>query len=50
LTEDDSESLRQHGLRQFEIMEIIAMAVFAVYANIIADATMMETDQMFDTV
>jgi hypothetical protein len=29
-------------------MEIIAMSAFAVYANIIADATAMEADQMFD--
>ena len=42
LTEDDYESLRQHGLNQSEIMEIIAMSAFAVYANIIADATAME--------
>jgi len=26
------------------------MSAFAVYANIIADATAMEPDQMFDTV
>ena len=50
LTEEDYESLRQHGLNQSEIMEIIAMSAFAVYANIIADATQMESDQMFDTV
>ena len=30
-------------------MEITAMSAFAVYANIIADATVMEPDQMFDT-
>jgi hypothetical protein len=29
-------------------MEIIAMAAFAVYANIIADATAMEADEKFD--
>jgi hypothetical protein len=29
-------------------MEIIAMSAFAVYANIIADATAMEADLMFD--
>ena len=32
-----------------EIMEIIAMSAFAVYANIIADATAMEADPMFNT-
>ena len=49
LTEKDFDSLREHGLTQSEIMEIIAMSAFAVYANIIADATGMESDQMFDT-
>ena len=29
-------------------MELIAMSAFAVYANIIADATAMEPDEMFD--
>ena len=50
VTEADHESLRQHGFTQSEIIEIIAMTAFAVYANIIADATAMEPDQMFDTV
>lgn len=49
LTKDDYESLRQRGLTQSEIMEVVAMSAFAVYANIIADATGMESDQMFDT-
>jgi len=30
-------------------MEIIAMSAFAVYVNIIADATAMEADPMFNT-
>jgi hypothetical protein len=30
-------------------MEIIAISALAVYANIIADATAMEPDQMFET-
>jgi uncharacterized peroxidase-related enzyme len=50
LTEKDYEALRQVGFIQSEIMEIIAMSALAVYANIIADATQMESDQMFDTV
>jgi alkylhydroperoxidase family enzyme len=50
LTKADFKSLRQHGLNQSETMEIIAMSAFAVYANIIADATAMEPDQMFYTV
>jgi len=50
LVENDFEQLRGHGLKQSEILEIIAMAAFAVYANIIADATAMSADEMFDTV
>ncbi len=44
LTDADYEILRQHGLNQSEIVEIIGMSAFAVYANIIADATAMEPD------
>jgi len=43
----DFETLRRHGLSQSEIMETIAMAGVAVYANIIADATGMSADEMF---
>ena len=50
LTDPDYASLRQHGLNQSEVVEIIAMSAFAVYANIMADATAMESDQMFDTI
>ena len=50
LTEGDFEELRKHGLKQSEIMEVIAMSAFAVYANIIADATAMSPDEMFDTI
>ena len=50
LTEEDYAQLRQHGLKQSEIMEVIAMSAFAVYANIIADATAMDQDEMFATV
>ena len=48
LTDNDHELLRQHGLNQSEIVEIIAMSAFAVYANIVADATAMEPDEMFN--
>jgi uncharacterized peroxidase-related enzyme len=48
MSDTDYESLRAHGLNQPEIMEIIAMSAFAVYANIIADATAMESDEMFN--
>lgn len=50
LEEGDFEQLRAHGLGQAEIMELIAMAALAVYANILADATAMSPDEMFDTV
>jgi len=46
MTEQDYETLRQHGLKQSEIMELVAMAALAVYANIISDATAMEPDEM----
>jgi len=50
LTDGDYEQLRQHGLKRSEIVEVVAMSAFAVYANIIADATGMEPDEMFDTI
>jgi len=49
LTSDDYDVLRKHGFSQTQIVEIIGMAALAVYANIIADATAMEADTMFDT-
>lgn len=50
LTEQDYEQLRQQGLGHSETIEIIAMSAFAVYANIIADATAMNPDEMFGTI
>jgi uncharacterized peroxidase-related enzyme len=50
LTDDDYKKLRRHGLKKSEIVEIIAMSAFAVYANIIADATAMEPDKMFKSI
>ena len=49
ISEADFEILRRHGLTQAEIMEVIAMSALAVYANILADATAMDQDEMFDT-
>jgi uncharacterized peroxidase-related enzyme len=46
----DYEVLREHGLKQSEIIELVAMSALAVYANIIADATAMEPDAMFAAV
>lgn len=47
LTTGDYARLRSHGLSNNEILEIISMAGLAVYANILADATGMEADEMF---
>jgi uncharacterized peroxidase-related enzyme len=47
LSEADYEKLRQHGLDQAQILELVAMSGLAVYANILADATGMEADAMF---
>jgi uncharacterized peroxidase-related enzyme len=47
LNDEDFQSLRRHGLLDSEVLEIIAMAGVAVYANIMADATGMEPDPMF---
>ncbi len=49
LSSGDYEGLREHGLSQTQIMELISMAALAVYAHIIADATAMEPDMVFDT-
>ena len=50
LTEADFDNLRERGLKQSEIVEIIAMSALAVYANIIADATAMDQDEMFSEI
>lgn len=47
LTASDYAGLRAHDLTEKEIVEIISMAGLAVYANIMADATCMEADEMF---
>ena len=47
ISEADYEKLRQYGLSQPEILELIAMSALAVYATILADATAMEADAMF---
>lgn len=50
LTDDDYDTLRRHGLQQSEIVEIVGMSALAVYANIIADATAMDPDEMFTSI
>jgi uncharacterized peroxidase-related enzyme len=47
LGEPDFAALRAHGLRTSEIVELISMSALAVYANIVADATAVENDEMF---
>jgi uncharacterized peroxidase-related enzyme len=49
LVEADFDKLRRHGIKQSQIMELIAMSALAVYANIVADATAMDADAMFGT-
>ena len=50
LAEVDFKQLRDHGLKQSGIVEVIAMPAFAVYANLIADATRMSPEEMFETI
>jgi uncharacterized peroxidase-related enzyme len=48
LSPEDFAVLRGHGLTTSEIVEVVGMSALAVYANIIADATGVENDNMFD--
>jgi uncharacterized peroxidase-related enzyme len=48
LTTADYDKLRAHDLSQSEIVELVAMSGLAVYANIMADASAMEPDAMFE--
>ena len=50
LLESDMAKLYSHGFTMSQVMEIIAMSAFAVYANIIADATAMDPDEMFSQI
>ena len=47
LDDEDFESLKQRGLNREQTLEVIAASAMAVYATIIADATMLEVDAMF---
>lgn len=47
ITAADYATLHRHGLDDGEIVELVSMAGLAVYANIMADATAMEADEMF---
>ena len=46
----DFDTLRHVGLSNTEIVEVISMSALAVYANILADATGVVDDKMFQTV
>jgi uncharacterized peroxidase-related enzyme len=47
LNDEDFASLRGHGLGTEPILEVIATAAMAVYATILADATLLDIDAMF---
>jgi len=49
LSDADYADLYSLGMQQSDVIELVAMSAFAVYANIIADATAMEPDEMFQT-
>jgi len=46
LTDSDFAVLAKHGIPQSEMIELISVSGLAVYLNIIADATAVETDAM----
>jgi uncharacterized peroxidase-related enzyme len=48
LSKADFDALRAHGLRESELVEIVSMSALAVYANIVADATAVPPDEMFN--
>lgn len=47
LDDSDFQQLKDHGLDEAEILELIAMSGLAVYANTMADATRVEPDSIF---
>ncbi len=49
LKESDYQLLRDAGLPNSEIIELIGMSALAVYANIIADSTAMTEDEIFSS-
>jgi len=50
LTDADFDTLRRQGYDEAMILELIAMSGLAVYANIMADATAMTSDAMFEEI
>ena len=49
LDNSDYHVLKDRGLSQSAIVELVAMSALAVYANIMADATAIEPDKMFSS-
>jgi len=49
ITAEDHDRLGERGLSRSQILELIAMSGVAVYANIMADATAVEPDEIFST-
>lgn len=49
ITAEDHDRLKACGLSRSQILELIGMSGLAVYANIMADATAMEADEMFSS-
>ncbi|MGH7996986.1 MAG: carboxymuconolactone decarboxylase family protein [Opitutaceae bacterium] len=47
LAAEDFAMLRGYGLKEPEILELVAMAGLSVYINILADTTAMQVDEMF---
>lgn len=47
LVDGDFQLLKDHGLDNAELLELIAMSGLAVYANTMADATQVEPDSIF---
>ncbi len=47
LVDEDYETLKQHGVSDAELMEIIAMASLATYATMIADTLKIDIDKGF---
>nr|WP_161501144.1 carboxymuconolactone decarboxylase family protein [Rhodopirellula sp. SM50] len=48
LNHEDFASLTRHGLDNEQTLEVIATAAMAVYATIIAEATMVDVDAMYE--
>jgi uncharacterized peroxidase-related enzyme len=50
LTLADYEVLRSHGITEAELVELVAMAAFSVYATIVADALKVDIDTGFHAI